>query len=265
MTWIDVYIGINIFIIGTLFGSFFSLANYRIPRKKDIVCTRSFCPKCNHKLSFFDLIPILSYLFQGGKCRYCKEKISIRYPLLEIGTGVLFLAIYMIFGITVYFFIAIFISVYLIMLTGCYVNKKKMLEEELDAINKDSVVNKKAGVFVTEVVIAAVILGISVGSIYASYKNSVSNNESSTIYNSAVFECTKNVELALSLKYDDLYSFTSASMAHGITYTTNVIVTKYSDAFNEKEDYIKTINAKTEYMYNGKMYSYETETIKKRY
>ena len=59
------------FIIGTLFGSFFTLATYRIPRKQDIMIKRSYCPNCKHELGFFDLIPILSYLFLGGKCKYC--------------------------------------------------------------------------------------------------------------------------------------------------------------------------------------------------
>ena len=80
-----------IFIIGTLFGSFSTLAVYRIPLHEDITHKRSFCPKCDHKLSFWDMIPILSYMFLRGKCRYCKEKIRIRYLLLEIFTGVIFL------------------------------------------------------------------------------------------------------------------------------------------------------------------------------
>ena len=79
-----------IFFMGTLFGSFFSLAVYRIPIKQDILHTRSYCPKCNHRLSFLDMIPILSYTFLGGKCRYCKEKIRPRYILLEILSGVVF-------------------------------------------------------------------------------------------------------------------------------------------------------------------------------
>lgn len=80
-----------IFIIGTLFGSFSTLAVYRLPLHKDITHERSFCPKCNHKLSFWDMWPILSYILLGGKCRYCKEKIRIRYLLLEIFTGTVFL------------------------------------------------------------------------------------------------------------------------------------------------------------------------------
>ncbi len=80
-----------IFIIGTLFGSFSTLAVYRIPLHQDITHERSYCPNCNHKLSFFDMIPILSYIFLKGRCRYCKQKIRIRYLLLEVLTGTIFL------------------------------------------------------------------------------------------------------------------------------------------------------------------------------
>ena len=80
-----------IFCIGTVFGSFFTLAVYRIPLHKDITHERSFCPNCNHKLSFWDMIPILSYLFLKGKCRYCGQKIRIRYLLLEVCSGIVFL------------------------------------------------------------------------------------------------------------------------------------------------------------------------------
>ena len=76
-----------LFIIGTLLGSFCTLAVYRIPRKKDIIHELSFCPNCEHKLGFLDLIPVLSYIFLGGKCRYCKQKIRPRYLCLEVFSG----------------------------------------------------------------------------------------------------------------------------------------------------------------------------------
>lgn len=82
---------IFMFAIGATLGSFYTLAVYRIPLKQDITHTRSYCPKCNHKLNFWDLIPILSYIFLGGKCRYCKEKIRPRYLILEISSGLVFL------------------------------------------------------------------------------------------------------------------------------------------------------------------------------
>lgn len=86
----NILLYILFFCMGTLFGSFFTLAVYRIPLGKDITHERSFCPNCNHKLGFFDLIPILSYIFLGGKCRYCKQKIRPRYLLLEIASGIIF-------------------------------------------------------------------------------------------------------------------------------------------------------------------------------
>jgi len=79
-----------IFIMGITFGSFCTLAVYRIPRKENISHKRSYCPNCQHKLSFLDLIPVFSYLFLKGKCRYCKEKIRPRYFILEICSGLLF-------------------------------------------------------------------------------------------------------------------------------------------------------------------------------
>ena len=82
---------IYIFIIGITFGSFFTLAVYRIPRGEDITHTRSYCPKCNHKLSFWDMIPLFSYIFLGAKCRYCKEKIRPRYFILEFCSGLVFI------------------------------------------------------------------------------------------------------------------------------------------------------------------------------
>ena len=83
----DIVLYILIFIMGTVFGSFFTLATYRIPRKQDITHTRSYCPNCEHKLGFLDMIPVLSYIFLRGKCRYCKQKISPRYLILEILSG----------------------------------------------------------------------------------------------------------------------------------------------------------------------------------
>ena len=61
--------------MGSVFGSFLTLATYRIPLDQDITHKHSYCPKCNHKLGFLDMIPILSYIFIRGRCRYCRAKI----------------------------------------------------------------------------------------------------------------------------------------------------------------------------------------------
>lgn len=87
----ELIIYITAFIIGTVFGSFFTLAVYRLPLKQNITHERSYCPNCNHKLGFWDMIPILSYLFLKGKCKYCGQKIRPRYLILEVISGITFL------------------------------------------------------------------------------------------------------------------------------------------------------------------------------
>lgn len=82
-----------IFLIGTFFGSFFTLAVYRIPKREDILVKHSYCPNCNHKLGILDLFPIFSYIFLKGRCRYCSKKIRPRYLILEIMTGIAFVLI----------------------------------------------------------------------------------------------------------------------------------------------------------------------------
>lgn len=93
---------IIIFIMGITFGSFYTLAVYRIPKGEDITHTHSYCPNCNHKLNFWDLIPIFSYIFLGGKCRYCKQKIRPRYLILETISGLFFVIIAYLMGLSIY-------------------------------------------------------------------------------------------------------------------------------------------------------------------
>lgn len=98
----NIFLYIILFIMGTIFGSFLTLATYRIPLNQDITHKHSYCPKCNHLLSFFDLIPILSYIFLKGRCRYCKCKISPRYFLIELISGISFVLLGLILKINVY-------------------------------------------------------------------------------------------------------------------------------------------------------------------
>lgn len=91
-----------IFLMGITFGSFYTLAVYRIPKRQDIVHTHSYCPKCNHKLGILDLMPVFSYIFLGGKCRYCKDKIRPRYLILEILSGIIFVALAYLIGLNIY-------------------------------------------------------------------------------------------------------------------------------------------------------------------
>jgi leader peptidase (prepilin peptidase) / N-methyltransferase len=87
-----------LFAFGLCFGSFLNVIVYRLPHKLSIVTPPSSCPACKTRLSFFDLIPLLSYLWLKGKCRYCSASISIRYPLVELLTGLLFVAVFYRFG-----------------------------------------------------------------------------------------------------------------------------------------------------------------------
>ena len=98
----NIILYVLIFIMGTVFGSFLTLATYRIPLNKDITHERSFCPNCNHRLEFLDLIPLLSYIFLRGRCRYCKKKISPRYFIIELYCGLSFLLLAFILKIDIY-------------------------------------------------------------------------------------------------------------------------------------------------------------------
>ena len=78
------------FVFGLAAGSFLNVVIYRLPRGESIVFPSSHCPECGHELSVIELIPVLSYLIQRGRCRECGEAISARYPLVELGTGLVF-------------------------------------------------------------------------------------------------------------------------------------------------------------------------------
>lgn len=101
---------IIIIILGLILGSFYNVVGLRIPNGESIIKPRSHCPKCNHKLSWYENIPVLSYIFLGGKCKNCKQKISIIYPIIEILTSFLFYISYKIFGLSEEFFISLVIS-----------------------------------------------------------------------------------------------------------------------------------------------------------
>jgi leader peptidase (prepilin peptidase) / N-methyltransferase len=93
---------IFVFLLGLIIGSFLNCVIYRLeiaegkPRKEafSFLRGRSYCPNCKHVLSWQDLIPLFSFIFLAGKCRYCKKKISWQYPLVELLTGIVFLAVF---------------------------------------------------------------------------------------------------------------------------------------------------------------------------
>jgi leader peptidase (prepilin peptidase)/N-methyltransferase len=109
---------INVLIVGLVFmfgmciGSFLNVCIYRLPSSMSIINpSRSFCPQCNSAIQFYDNIPVFSYLWLKGRCRNCKASISLRYPLVELMTGILAIAILFMFGLTLEGFVYfIFIS-----------------------------------------------------------------------------------------------------------------------------------------------------------
>ncbi len=84
--------------VGLLLGSFLNVCIYRIPRGESIVFPPSHCPQCQHRLGPLELIPLLSFLWQRGRCRHCSAPISWRYPLVELLAAVLLSIVYLRFG-----------------------------------------------------------------------------------------------------------------------------------------------------------------------
>ena len=91
---INLAIQVIIFIFGLLVGSFLNAVIYRLKENKTILFDRSICPSCKHKLKALDLVPVFSFIFLKGRCRYCHQKISWQYPLVELATGTMFLLIF---------------------------------------------------------------------------------------------------------------------------------------------------------------------------
>lgn len=113
---LDTYFLFWICIIGLCFGSFFNVVILRSLSGESIVLPPSKCPKCGHKLYFWHNIPVLSYILLRGKCYFCKEKISIQYPMVELVTMIMFAASFLKFGISyTMIFVIFWLSCLLIM------------------------------------------------------------------------------------------------------------------------------------------------------
>ena len=90
-------------VLGFVFGSFFNVLIYRLPKKESFVFPSSHCPNCAKEIKWHDNIPIFSYILLKGRCRECNEKISMQYPMIELLTGIVFLLIFMKEGLTLFF------------------------------------------------------------------------------------------------------------------------------------------------------------------
>lgn len=98
MVLLNIVIYVLIFLFGASVFSFVNVLVYRVPRQLPFGNERSFCPSCGKMLMGYDMIPVFSYLFLGGKCRFCKERISMRYPLVELMGGLLALFTFNYYG-----------------------------------------------------------------------------------------------------------------------------------------------------------------------
>lgn len=125
------YYGIEVillFILGLIVGSFSNVCIYRIPRNESIIYPASHCPKCSTTISVKDNIPLLSYILLKGRCRNCGSRISIKYPVVELLTGLVYIIIYQIYGLSVQSLIYIILSSALIIIAFIDLNEQIMPE-----------------------------------------------------------------------------------------------------------------------------------------
>ena len=106
-----------IFIFGAIIGSFLNVCIYRLPKRESIISPSSQCIHCGEPIKFYDNIPIVSYVLLGGKCRHCKKHISVRYPVVEGLSGLLCLALYIKYGLTLEFLLFFFFGASLLIIT----------------------------------------------------------------------------------------------------------------------------------------------------
>lgn len=126
----DPLVALAAFVSGLAFGSFLNVCIYRLPKGLSVVAPRSACPGCKQPIAFYDNVPVVSWLVLGGRCRRCKARISPRYLLIELLTGLLFLACYWYFGLSL---AALKYSVFAFLLLGLIATdaETKLLPDKL--------------------------------------------------------------------------------------------------------------------------------------
>ena len=106
-----------VFSLGAIVGSFLNVCIVRLPKRESLIRPSSHCPHCNEPIRFYDNIPIISYILLAGKCRHCKKRISLRYPVVEGLTGLMAVALFMRYGPTVQFLLLLLFSAALMIIT----------------------------------------------------------------------------------------------------------------------------------------------------
>lgn len=147
-----------VFVFGAIFGSFFNVVILRLPKNKSIIFESSHCPKCHTHIKPYDLIPIISYIFLGGKCRSCKAHISFRYPIIEAITAFSYVGVYLIFGFSISTIIGIILSSTLIIITMIDLDTMEIYDRLLIIILILAIIN----VFFSELTIIDHLLGFFV-------------------------------------------------------------------------------------------------------
>jgi leader peptidase (prepilin peptidase) / N-methyltransferase len=104
-------------LFGLAFGSFLNVCIYRIPLKKSIIFPPSSCPNCEHRIKFYDNIPVFSYLLLRGKCRYCHTHIPIHYPVVELLTGLLSMALFIRYGLSYQYILSFLFLIALLLIS----------------------------------------------------------------------------------------------------------------------------------------------------
>ena len=112
-----IFTGIIIFVIGLVIGSFSNVCIYRIPRNESIIRPGSHCPQCSKPIPFYDNIPVISYILLKGKCHYCGQPIPLQYPIVELATGLFYLALYLFYGLQLNSFIYMILCTLLIIIS----------------------------------------------------------------------------------------------------------------------------------------------------
>jgi len=166
MTEYLISFGMIVFVFGSCIGSFLNVCIYRIPENRSIVFPGSFCPSCKNAIPFYLNIPILSYVFLMGKCKFCKIKISIRYPLIEALTGIFALLLFLKFGlIPSFFYWFVFIST---LITISFIDFDHQIIPDIISL-PGIIIFASSFYFLPEMTIKDTILGILLGggSLYA--------------------------------------------------------------------------------------------------
>ena len=254
---VDIVYMVCFFVIGTLFGSFFTLATYRIPRKQDIMIKRSYCTSCKHELGFFDLFPILSYVFLGGKCRYCKEKISIRYPLFELANGVFFLLTYILLGMSWILVATLVIYIALFLIVGSNVMKKKMTEEVVEKAHS------KKGVFNIEILVAIFAFIIYyIATVYTT-RNYQETLKLTKLKSDAMNVAINVLEENKAKDYEHVDNLINEkTRVDNYTYFYDLNVQEYEDVSdNVNKSNAKKLNVDVSYKYEEKVYNVAFQTV----